>query len=122
MRPLCPGSTALPFVNREVNGRCAPGHCYPTRPWLIVEKSGRDALGRSWTTCDDLGRMTMTDQTRTLTLVLGGTGKTGRLFSTVLDGRNAHLCDGIPQVLGRPARDFADYARDAAGTGIWNQV
>jgi uncharacterized protein YbjT (DUF2867 family) len=43
------------------------------------------------------------------------------LFSTVLDGRNAHLGDGIPQVLGRPARDFADYARGAARTGIWNQ-
>jgi len=43
------------------------------------------------------------------------------LFTTVLDGRNAQLGDGIRQVLGRPARDFADYARDAAGTGIWNQ-
>ena len=43
------------------------------------------------------------------------------LFGTVLDGRNAHLGDGIQQVLGRPARDFADYARDAAGTGIWSQ-
>jgi len=43
------------------------------------------------------------------------------LFTTVLDGRNAHLDDGIQQVLGRPARDFADFARDAAATGIWNQ-
>jgi uncharacterized protein YbjT (DUF2867 family) len=43
------------------------------------------------------------------------------LFATVLDGRNAHLGDGIQQVLGRPARDFADYARDAAATGIWNK-
>ena len=43
------------------------------------------------------------------------------LFTTVLDGRNAQLGDGIRRVLGRPARDFADYARDAAGTGIWNQ-
>jgi uncharacterized protein YbjT (DUF2867 family) len=43
------------------------------------------------------------------------------LFTTVLDGRNAQLGDGIQQVLSRPARDFADYARDAARTGIWNQ-
>ena len=43
------------------------------------------------------------------------------LFTTVLDGRNAHLGNGIRQVLGHPARDFADYARDAAATGIWNQ-
>jgi uncharacterized protein YbjT (DUF2867 family) len=43
------------------------------------------------------------------------------LFTTVLDGRNAHLGDGIQQILGRPARDFADYARAAAATGIWNR-
>jgi len=43
------------------------------------------------------------------------------LFTTVLDGRNAHLGNGIRQVLGRPARDFANYARDAAATGIWDQ-
>ncbi|HEU5155804.1 MAG TPA: NAD(P)H-binding protein [Streptosporangiaceae bacterium] len=44
------------------------------------------------------------------------------LFTTVLDGRNASLCDGVQQVLGRPPRDFADYARAAAATGIWNEV
>jgi len=41
------------------------------------------------------------------------------LFTSVLDGRNAQVCDGVQQVLGRPARDFADYARDTAATGIW---
>ena len=41
------------------------------------------------------------------------------LFSTVLDGRNASLCDGIQRALGRPPKDFAEYARDVAGTGIW---
>jgi uncharacterized protein YbjT (DUF2867 family) len=44
------------------------------------------------------------------------------LFTTVLDGRNAHLSDGIQQILGRPARDFADFARDAAATGGWNPL
>jgi uncharacterized protein YbjT (DUF2867 family) len=43
------------------------------------------------------------------------------LFTTVLDGRNAHLSDGIQRVLGRPARDFADYTRDAAASGVWDQ-
>ncbi|HEY8480667.1 MAG TPA: NmrA family transcriptional regulator, partial [Spirillospora sp.] len=38
----------------------------------------------------------------------------------VLDGRNAYVCDGVRQALGRPARDFTDYARDAAATGVWN--
>lgn len=42
------------------------------------------------------------------------------LFTTVLDGRNASLGDGVERVLGRPARDFAGYARTAAATGIWN--
>lgn len=42
------------------------------------------------------------------------------LFTTVLDGRNAYVCDGVQRVLGRPARDFSDYVRDAAATGVWN--
>ena len=42
------------------------------------------------------------------------------LFSEVLDGRNAHLTDGVRRALGREPKDFSDYARDAAATGIWN--
>jgi uncharacterized protein YbjT (DUF2867 family) len=42
------------------------------------------------------------------------------LFGTVLDGRNAHLADGVQRALGREPRDFSDYARDAAATGVWN--
>ena len=42
------------------------------------------------------------------------------LFGEVLDGRNAHLADGVQRALGREPRDFGDYARDAAATGIWN--
>jgi uncharacterized protein YbjT (DUF2867 family) len=41
------------------------------------------------------------------------------LFTTVLDGRNAHLTDGVQRALGREPRDFADYAREAATTGVW---
>jgi uncharacterized protein YbjT (DUF2867 family) len=41
------------------------------------------------------------------------------LFGEVLDGRNAHLTDGVQQALGREPRDFADYARNAAATGVW---
>ena len=36
-----------------------------------------------------------------------------------LDGRNAHVCDGVERVLGRAPRDFADYARAAAQAGAW---
>ncbi|MEM9555431.1 MAG: NAD(P)H-binding protein [Acidobacteriota bacterium] len=41
------------------------------------------------------------------------------LFSTVLDGRNAHLTDGVERALGRPPKDFTDYAHEVATTGIW---
>lgn len=43
----------------------------------------------------------------------------GLLFTEVLDGRNAHLTDGVERALGRSPRDFADFARAAAATGIW---
>ncbi|MFI6389242.1 NmrA family transcriptional regulator [Nonomuraea sp. NPDC050540] len=36
------------------------------------------------------------------------------LFAEVLDGRNENLADGVRQALGRPARDFAEYAEQAA--------
>ncbi len=39
-----------------------------------------------------------------------------------LDGRNAHTTDGVMRALGRPARDFADFARDAARTGAWTSA
>ena len=42
------------------------------------------------------------------------------LFGEVLDGRNAHLADGVQRALSREPRDFRDYARDAAATGVWN--
>ena len=42
------------------------------------------------------------------------------LFREVLDGRNAHLTDGVRRALGREPRDFADYVRDVAATGVWN--
>ena len=42
------------------------------------------------------------------------------LFGEVLDGRNAHLADGVQRALGREPKDFADFARDAAASGIWN--
>jgi uncharacterized protein YbjT (DUF2867 family) len=41
------------------------------------------------------------------------------LFNEVLDGRNAHVVDGVERALGREPRDFSEYARDAAATGVW---
>jgi uncharacterized protein YbjT (DUF2867 family) len=42
------------------------------------------------------------------------------LFGEVLDGRNARVADGVRRALGRQPKDFADYARDAAATGVWS--
>jgi uncharacterized protein YbjT (DUF2867 family) len=42
------------------------------------------------------------------------------LFSEVMDGRNESLADGVQRALGREPRDFADYAREAAASGIWD--
>ncbi|MFF4058692.1 NmrA family transcriptional regulator [Streptomyces sp. NPDC001668] len=40
-------------------------------------------------------------------------------FTQLLDGRNAYLSDGVRQVLGREARDFTEFAREAAAAGTW---
>ena len=41
------------------------------------------------------------------------------LFTRVLDGHNSHVTHDVAAVLGRPARDFADYAARTARTGVW---
>jgi uncharacterized protein YbjT (DUF2867 family) len=43
------------------------------------------------------------------------------LFTTVLDGRNAYLADGVQRALGREPRDFTTYVRDAAASGAWDR-
>lgn len=43
----------------------------------------------------------------------------GYLFSTVLDGRNASVSDGVQRALGREPADFADFARRIAATDAW---
>lgn len=47
------------------------------------------------------------------------------LFTLILDGRNASLTDGVQRALGREPKDFSEFAREAAATGVWarsNQV
>jgi uncharacterized protein YbjT (DUF2867 family) len=41
------------------------------------------------------------------------------IFGTLLDGRNAHLSDGVREVLGRAPRDFGDFVREEAAAGTW---
>src|SRR5215213_573988 len=42
------------------------------------------------------------------------------LFSEVVDGRNANTTAGVRLALGREPKDFTDYAREAAATGVWD--
>nr|WP_199076817.1 NmrA family NAD(P)-binding protein [Pedobacter sp. ASV19] len=41
------------------------------------------------------------------------------LFSEVLDGRNAHLTDGLERLLKRKPTDFSEYIKKAIESGIW---
>ncbi len=43
----------------------------------------------------------------------------GWLFTEVLDGRNVEPQDGVQRALGRPPRDFGEYARTTAAPGVW---
>jgi len=42
------------------------------------------------------------------------------LFTEVLDGRNESLANGVQEALGRKPKDFSEYIRDVAATGLWN--
>lgn len=42
------------------------------------------------------------------------------LFTTVFDGRNASVSDGVQRALGREPRDFSEYVRQVAESGVWN--
>jgi uncharacterized protein YbjT (DUF2867 family) len=41
------------------------------------------------------------------------------LFSIVLDGRNRSPSDGVQRAIGRSPREFSDYVRQTAATGVW---
>jgi len=42
------------------------------------------------------------------------------VMSHTLDGRGIHPQDGVQRALGRPPKDFADFASKAAETNVWN--
>lgn len=44
------------------------------------------------------------------------------IFTEVLVETNSIVTNDIQKVLGRKAKDFAEYARETASTGIWNPV
>ncbi|MEV3993991.1 NmrA family NAD(P)-binding protein [Streptomyces sp. NPDC049837] len=42
------------------------------------------------------------------------------LFGLILDGRNASVVNGVEEAIGRKPKDFSDFAKDAAASGVWN--
>jgi len=42
------------------------------------------------------------------------------LFTEVLDGRNASISRGIEEALGRKPKDFSEYVKEIAASGLWN--
>ncbi|MFJ3792745.1 NAD(P)H-binding protein [Kitasatospora sp. NPDC090091] len=60
------------------------------------------------------------EEYRTVLAAAGLPGDFADLFTLILDGRNAHLSDGVRRALGREPRDFAAFAREAAAGGAWN--
>ncbi|NGO48621.1 NAD(P)H-binding protein [Streptomyces ureilyticus] len=42
------------------------------------------------------------------------------LMTEVFDGRRSQVTDTVERVLGRPPRDFAEYAHETAATGVWD--
>ncbi|MFD3522325.1 NmrA family transcriptional regulator [Streptomyces sp. NPDC058653] len=59
------------------------------------------------------------DDYRDFLLSVGAPVDFADLFELITDGRNAHLVDGVQEALGRKPKDFADFAADAARTGVW---
>jgi uncharacterized protein YbjT (DUF2867 family) len=126
------GDTAEPFVDVEdiadvaVAALTEPGHVGEvyevTGPRLMTFAGAAGELSRV------MGRDIAYVEVPHDTFVAGA-GESGApeevvwlldyLFTTVLDGRNAHLSDGVERALGRPPRDFSDYAREAAAGGVW---
>lgn len=43
------------------------------------------------------------------------------LFETVLDGRNAYVCDGVQRALGREPADFHNFVTRMTARGIWKE-
>jgi len=80
----------------------------------IVKVSGRDITYVPISTEDFVAGMT--EQGVPADYV----GLISYLFTEVLDGRNSYVTDGVQRALGRPPKEFKQYAKDAAATGVWN--
>jgi len=93
-----------------------------TSPQLLTMTDVADALGRA--TGRHVGYVPVSVDDYTAAAAEQGVpnelvGHLTYLFSEVF-GRTAYTADGVQRAIGRPARDFATFARDAASAGAWD--
>jgi uncharacterized protein YbjT (DUF2867 family) len=126
------GNVAEPFVDTDDIADIAvaaltdhrhAGQCYEvTGPRLLTFADAAAEIGAA--TGGDLRYVPITSEEFAAALLDEGlppefvTDLTD-LFGEILDGRNASLTDGVQRALRREPRDFRDFARDAAASGIW---
>jgi uncharacterized protein YbjT (DUF2867 family) len=76
------------------------------------------AAGRTFT-YEAVSNATFADDLRTAGVPDAEVDELVELFALLRDPRNHHLSTGVQDILGRPPRDLAIYAADAAATGAW---
>ena len=127
------GETAEPFLDADdiadvvfaaLTDDRHTGELYElTGPRLLTLSQAASVLGEA------IGRevryIPMTAEDYAVELVRDGMPKEvaqplADLIAEVLDGRNSYLTDGVERALGRPPRDFSDYARETAASGVWD--
>ena len=127
------GEVAEPFVDAEDVADVAvaaltddghAGHTYElTGPRLLTFDDVADEISKA--TGRDIRYLAVTPEQYASAAIQAGVPAEEvqpltELFTRVLDGRNAHVTDDVERALGREPRDFTDYARDTAATGVWN--
>ncbi|MFD3955653.1 MULTISPECIES: NAD(P)H-binding protein [Streptomyces] len=127
------GSAAEPFVDLDdvadvvvaaLTGEGHAGAVYElTGPRSLTFREAAEELGRA------AGRPVryVPVSAAAYAEVLEGFGVSGpeagflaELFATLLDGHNSATTDGVRRVLGREAKDFTAFAREAARGGAWH--
>ena len=103
-----------------------------TRRLVLLSRWGEEKAGA----CEEIPMSSGADWTILRASSFSQTSSEGHLLDPVLAGRVmlpagdvgeplndtddiAEAADGVERVLRRPARDFADYARATAATGVW---
>lgn len=96
-----------------------------TGPRLLTFREAAEAIGQAAGRPVRFQRISTEAFTATLTaagLPDGVAWLMDYLFTTVLDGRNAHTTDGVRRALGREPRDFVEYAALSAAAGTWREA